>query len=91
MKDDKVLKETIFVDSWLDSIRVDFDNIDIKELFDKHHKKLSIVDNWTYSGSGWNLHLILIYHLIVAEIAPCEVSLYFLLRKELKKFNERID
>ena len=53
-KDNKVLIQTIFLGSWLNTNKVKLDDKNMQELQDKQHIELSTrVDNWTYKGSGW--------------------------------------
>ena len=83
-KDEKALKETIFVDPWLDSNKVEFDCINVDEILDNQHNELSTrVKNWTYEGSVWTFYSILQRQPVILEITPWEGSFNFLLPKEL--------
>ena len=49
----KVFKNKIFTDPWIDSEKIEFNDISIDELLDaQNNQLLSRVERWTYEGSG---------------------------------------
>ena len=59
-KNDEPFKNKIFADPWFGLERFKFKNINIDEILDIQHKRLSSrVENWTYEVSGWTIYSII--------------------------------
>ena len=83
-KEEKVLKEIMFLDRWPNSYKKVYNDITIDKLLDKQQNDLSVrIENWTHEGSGQSIHSILRHERVISEIAPCEGSSYFALPEEL--------
>ena len=82
-----------FADPWFDSKNIEFNNINIAQLPNIEHNRLtSRVERWRYKGSDWTINSILQHQLVILETAPCEGNSYFPLPKELNNaMNELIN
>ena len=79
------MKNKIFADPLFDSEKIEFNDINVDEVLDIQHSQLSSrVERCVYEGWGWTINLIIQHKLVISEIAPCEISFYFPLPKELR-------
>ena len=65
MRDEKAPKEVILLDPWLDSSKVEFNDVNADDLLNTQHYELSTrVKNLTYKGSSWTLHSIVFSYML---------------------------
>ena len=81
----KFLRVKCFARSLFNLEKTEFNDLNIDELFDFQHNQISYkVGSWKYEGSICTINSILQHQLLISEIAPCEGSSFFTLRKELR-------
>ena len=74
--------------------KIKFNDKKIDEILHILQKQLSAkVEKWTYKGSNWTIHQLIVsstyniniqHQLVISEIFSCEGNSYFLLPKELR-------